>query len=571
MVYREANIIDQNFKSRYWLLAGIVMMAAMLVMQPAVSSPDSKVAAASLEVQSYIVQGENTEAVKRLIEAQSGVVTSELHIINGAGAMLTEEAAVLLSEMDDVTVTPNHEVVTIQSIDNVSGVAMASGWTPSADYSEAIGANDVWAEGVTGDNVTVAILDTGIDPSLPGLAYDTEGNERLILDEGANFVEEDSLPLDDHGHGTHVAGIVANSEIGADGNWNGVAPDATLLPVRVLDNTGFGSYETVIEGIQYVVDNRKEYKVKVINLSIVSSVQSPYWADPLNQAVTTAWSKGITVVAAAGNSGSDAMTISVPGNNPYVITVGAFTDNFTPYDMSDDYIAPFSAAGPTLDGFVKPDVVAPGAHIYSTMSPGTTLAETYPEDFVEPNYFTTAGTSQSTAVTTGVIALMLDNNKQEKKAANKAIRQWNKGVEKGEIDPEVTAQPERIKNLKPNNIKYQLTSTAQIWFDLETEEALYSIWQQGFGRVDAFGAVFEAELDSANQGMKIRKDLKGKKHYEGFSYYDEETGMFVLYDDPNAGGFGSWAGGFGSWAGSYIEWDGEYNAEVGGFGSWAGG
>ncbi|MEM9052376.1 MAG: S8 family serine peptidase, partial [Bacteroidota bacterium] len=90
--------------------------------------------------------------------------------------------------------------------------------------------------------------------------------------------------------------------------------------------------ETVIEGIQYVVDNRKEYKVKVINLSIVSSVQSPYWADPLNQAVTTAWSKGITVVAAAGNSGSDAMTISVPGNNPYVITVGAFTDNFSDFN-----------------------------------------------------------------------------------------------------------------------------------------------------------------------------------------------------------------------------------------------
>ena len=104
----------------------------------------------------------------------------------------------------------------------------------------------------------------------------------------------------------------------------------------------------------------------------------PYWADPYNLAVMAAWKAGIVVIASAGNDGPDPLSVGVPGNTPYIITVGAFTDNYTPDDMGDDYIPPFSAAGPTLDAFVKPDVIAPGAHVSSLMRNNSYLATAIP-------------------------------------------------------------------------------------------------------------------------------------------------------------------------------------------------
>ena len=98
-------------------------------------------------------------------------------------------------------------------------------------------------------------------------------------------------------------------------------------------------------------------------MSFGAQPESYYWDDPLNQAVMAAWRAGIVVVAASGNEGPDPMTVDVPGNVPYVVTVGALTDNYTPYDGSDDRLASFSSTGPTFEGFVKPEMVAPGGHI----------------------------------------------------------------------------------------------------------------------------------------------------------------------------------------------------------------
>ena len=153
----------------------------------------------------------------------------------------------------------------------------------------------------------------------------------------------------------------------------------------------------MIQGVQWVIRNMDLDHIRVMNMSMVAPVQSPYWADPLNQAVMKAWASGITVVTPAGNDGPGPMSISVPGNDPYVITVGAFTDNYTPDDWSDDYIAPFSAAGPTLDGFVKPDLVAPGAHMVSTMMPSSTIARDHDANWITSMYFSMAGSSLSAA------------------------------------------------------------------------------------------------------------------------------------------------------------------------------
>ena len=128
--------------------------------------------------------------------------------------------------------------------------------------------------------------------------------------------------------------------------------------------------------MEWIIANRETYDIRVLNLSLSAPAQSHYWDDPLNQAVMAAWEAGIVVVASAGNLGPDPMTIGVPGNIPYVITVGAMTDSYTPNDFTDDKLASFSSAGPTHEGFVKPEIVAPGGHLRAYVGRKTKLATT---------------------------------------------------------------------------------------------------------------------------------------------------------------------------------------------------
>ena len=139
--------------------------------------------------------------------------------------------------------------------------------------------------------------------------------------------------------------------------------------------------------MSWVVRNAKTYNIRVLNLSFAAPPRSYYWEDPLNQAVMKAWQAGIVVVASAGNTGPKPMTIGVPGNVPYVITVGAMTDRDTPSKGSDDELASFSSTGPTYEGFVKPEIVAPGGHVMATMKNSSKIA--------------TSPTRSSTTATTG--------------------------------------------------------------------------------------------------------------------------------------------------------------------------
>ena len=160
-----------------------------------------------------------------------------------------------------------------------------------------------------------------------------------------------------------------------------------------------------------------------------------------------AWRAGIVVVAAAGNEGPNPMTIDVPGNVPYVITVGALTDNYTPYNATDDRLASFSSTGPTFEGFVKPEIVAPGGHIAASMPSSSYLANIDPDSMTRgEQMFTMSGTSQAAAVTSGVVALML------------------------QADPTLT----------PDTVKCRLLASARPGGDLRRTLA-YSVFQQGAG------------------------------------------------------------------------------------------
>jgi serine protease AprX len=478
---------------------------------------------------SYIVQGLNSAQAAQLVEAYGGTVTSRLDIIDGVGALLTPQTLARLRRDPAIrAVTPNGSV-------EVSGNGNNN--IPVSNYPDAVGADVVWNQGDIGTGVTVAVVDTGIGWH-QGLFNGPDGKNSRRIVAWKDFVGNFSTPHDPNGHGTHVAGIIANSQKGADDEWDGMAPGVSLVGVRVLNDQGFGTYETVIQGVQWVIHNMDLYHIRVMNMSMVAPVQSPYWADPLNQAVMKAWASGISVVTPAGNDGPDPMSISVPGNNPYVITVGAFTDNFTPDDWGDDYIAPFSAAGPTLDGFVKPDLVAPGAHMVSTMMPSSTIAREHGANWITSMYFSMAGTSMSAAVVSGAIALILAQN------------------------PELT----------PGQVKYRLMATAFPWVDSQTTDALYSMWQQGAGRLNVPDAV-TTDLDgSANAGMDINADLEGGVHYEGYTIYDSDQGVFRLRENLDGVGsrYGIWDGKYGLWSGKYGIWSGKYGLWSGKYGIWSG-
>jgi len=279
----------------------------------------------------------------------------------------------------------------------------------------------------------------------------------------------------------------------------GVAPGANIVAVRAFDAEGSGRYIDVIKAIAWVVAHRDEYAIRVLNLSFSGEPSTRYWQDPLNQAVMAAWRAGIVVVAAAGNSGPQPMTIGVPGNVPYVITVGAMTDSYTPFDTTDDALATFSSAGPTAEGFVKPEVVAPGGHIWGLMPPHGWIPARYPQyRHPDADYFNMSGTSQSAAIVSGIVALML------------------------QTDP----------SLKPDDVKCRLMATARPALDSDGRLA-YSVFQQGAGLVSAVDAISASTSQCANEGLDINRDTTGRDHYWGPAREDENGDFYLV--DPDAG------------------------------------
>jgi subtilisin family serine protease len=274
---------------------------------------------------------------------------------------------------------------TIKDIEKIPGVKKV--WRDNKvqaldDSSNAvIGAPQVWSNlGVTGANIVVAILDTGIDYRHPDLGGCLGSTCKVIA--GHDFVNNDSDPMDDHGHGTHCAGIVA-----AKGTLHGVAPDAKLMAGKVLSSSGSGSYSGIIAGIEWATDPDGNPGTNdgadVISMSLGGS-GSP--DDPLAQAVDTAVAAGVVVVVAAGNTGPNYESVQSPGVARNAITVGA-TDN-------NDQIASFSSRGPVSGTWqIKPEVMAPGVNITST----------YPNN----SYASMSGTSMATPHVAGAVALLL--------------------------------------------------------------------------------------------------------------------------------------------------------------------
>jgi serine protease AprX len=215
-------------------------------------------------------------------------------------------------------------------------------------------------------------------------------------------------PGDGYGHGTFVAGLAGG---GADG-VAGTSPTAPLVSIDVLDDQGMGLTSDVIAACDWIVRNRAKYDIKVANFSLQSSAPASVFWDPLDRAVEKLWFDNVTVVTASGNYGVDGQPSGVlyaPGNDPFVITVGA-DDIGNTVGAGDDRAAPFSAWGYTYDGFAKPELSAPGRYMIGPVPAGSTLATTRPDAVVAPGYMELSGTSFAAPVVAGAAAYLLALN-----------------------------------------------------------------------------------------------------------------------------------------------------------------
>ena len=279
----------------------------------------------------------------------------------------------------------------------------------ATNFPKTVGADKAWAAGFTGKGLGVAVIDSGINGDHPDFK-NPDGTSRVT-----NVLANPAATRagDDVGHGTHVAGIVAGNSAARPagdvkaGAYEGIAPEADVIAVKTADDQGNSTTLDVINALEFVVNHKDELNIDVVNLSVSSDTPGSYLLDPLDAAVEFAWHAGIVVVSAAGNRGNAADAAHyAPGNDPFVISVGA-TDETGTANPADDTVATFSSRGPGLDGFSKPDVYAPGARIVAPLAAGSAFHQLCPTCVVADEYLRIGGTSMAAPVVAGAAALLL--------------------------------------------------------------------------------------------------------------------------------------------------------------------
>ncbi len=468
-----------------WFVAVSLLLSTVPVSPAAAAPPDgsAKIERALLEkVQAnpnrrydIIVSmqpGKGKEA-RRAVEAVGGRHGRDLPIAGGSSGAVSGQGILALTRNPGVFRVHEDAPVVLMG-------------TPVATVSTlAVRAPDAWALGYTGKGVGVAVLDSGVAPHSDLVSPANRIIASFDVSKGA------VSPSDSGGHGTHVAGIIAGNGAASGGARQGIAPESNIISVKVTNDSGLATYSSVIAGVQWVLRNKQAYNIRVLNVSLGSPATTSYKDDPVNAALEVAWFSGIVVVTAAGNGGPNAGTITSPGNDPYLITVGAFDDKGTA-THADDSVPDFSSRGPTaFDNLPKPDISAPGRKVVSLRTPGSYLDRLFPDRVVDNQYFRLTGTSMAAPVVAGVAALILSK------------------------DP----------GLSPNQVKKILTHTAQnIGSDVNS---------RGSGAVDALAAVKFGGKDSANRGNRP-SDIFAS------AVYPLVKGSPLTWRNPHLGGQ-SWA------------------------------
>jgi len=393
---------------------------------------------------------DGAQAAEAQVAKLGGKVTQDLRIINAFAAEMSAQAAVKLARSEAVRwVSMDAKMESTACTQCIDTKNLMSA------YISTIRADKVWNNKpfLQGQGIGVAVVDSGVNPN--GDLYTNMGVNRQVANIRFNS-DYNQNTSDGYGHGTHIASIVGGDGSDSGGKYIGVAPMVNIINVKVSNDNGSTTLKDVVLGLQWVLENRDNYNIRVVNLSLNSSVAESYNTNPLDAAVEILWFNKIVVVTSAGNRGSG--TIYPPANDPFVITVGATDDKGTT-NISDDVIASFSAYGVTSEGFKKPDLVAPGKNIVARLvNSNMGLASEHPANKVGTQYFRMSGTSMSAPMVSAAVAILLQDE----------------------------------PNLNPDQVKYRLTTTAnKNWSGFNIEKA-------GAGYLDIYAAVTGTTTDTAN-------------------------------------------------------------------------
>ncbi len=446
------------------LLFGLLLIVGLLgPASPALTSQAVKIqpilaemaAADPDEVVSVIVQKTAASTdVEGQVFALGGKITQDLGIINAFAAEMQLGAVLEIARSTDVRWVSLDAAM----VSTACGKCVDTSKLANA-YIRAIRADQVWNQSPyrQGQGIGVAVIDSGINPN--GDLYTNQGVNRQVADIRFNS-DYNQNTSDGYGHGTHVSAIVGSDGSDSGGKYIGVAPMVNIINVKVSNDDGSTMIKDVVAGLQWVLQNKDQYNIRVVNVSLNSSVAESYHTSPLDAAVEILWFNKIVVVASAGNYGNGALY--PPANDPFVITVGATNDKGTA-SLSDDAIASFSAYGQTSDGVKKPDLVAPGTNIIARLvNQNMGLANEHPTHKVGDQYFRMSGTSMAAPMVSGAIALLLQDE----------------------------------PNLTPDQVKYRLMATAnKSWPG-------YNGTKSGAGYLDVYAAIYGTTTKSSNTGLK---------------------------------------------------------------------
>jgi serine protease AprX len=399
------NALWGSGKRRTALLTTLALMLAVPLGASAVPSPTKPAKAATFvapglltaasarpgETFAVIVQGKAGNQAAHAVAGVMGLSLKEvrnLRSIDGVAVELTGGQILALSADKQVT------AITADARVRLSGSSSYEKWP------HVTGVSKYWSTGANpaAPAATIAIVDSGIE------ATRGDFGGRVVADVNLTSLSNNS-PGDGRGHGTFVAGIAAGDFPGR----GGAAPGAKLVSLDVMDNQGMARTSDVIAAADWILANKSKYDIRVANFSLHSSVANSFMYDPLDKAVERLWFKGVVVVVASGNYGNPDGPSGVPfapGNDPFVITVGA-SDTGKSVSTNDDVAAPWSAYGYTLDGFAKPDVSAPGRYMVGPVPVTSTLYTERADHVVAPGYIELSGTSFSAPIVSGIAALIV--------------------------------------------------------------------------------------------------------------------------------------------------------------------
>jgi serine protease AprX len=422
--------------------------------------PDSLIAQATANpTQQFDVlvvgnKGVSSSLVGQDVTNASGKLKMRFVTVNGVDALVSGKSLLQLARNPHVlSITPNAKT-------QLSDYQDATMWQDSTDMSVLQNSFNPTTGAITGpapQAPTIAIVDSGVQPR-------ADFGTRLVASVNICSLCSPNASGDDEGHGTMVAGVAA----GASSTYPGGAQNARIVSVRTADANGESLESDVVAAADWIDAHARQYNIRVANFSLATASDTSIRVDPLDKAVERLWLDGIVVVAAAGNHGSASGPVSMsyaPGNDPFVITVGA-TDQHMTSDPSDDDVPYWSAYGTTMDGFSKPDVSAPGRYMIAPVPMSSTIATTVPDRVVAPGYMWMSGTSFAAPVVSAEAAQILARHPgltpdQVKGAimvsANYLpnVNNFSDGV--GEVDGGVAASMSSAPN--PNEGLYQFVSS----------------------------------------------------------------------------------------------------------------